>query len=55
MKHEKKNRIVSNGRYGITFLNSGGKRSRGTVADWRQSALETVNKVSGGGTGCSQG
>ena len=54
MKHEKENRIVCNGRYGITFLNPGGKSSRGTVTDWRQSVLETVNKVSGGGTGCSQ-
>lgn len=38
----------------MTLLNLGGKSSRGTVAGWRQSALETVNKVSGGGTGCSQ-
>ena len=47
MKHEWENRIASFvRRYGITILNSGGKSSHGTN--------ETANKVSGGGTGCSQ-
>lgn len=47
MKHEWENRIASFvRRCGITIFNSGGKSSHGTN--------ETANKVSGGGTGCSQ-